>query len=411
MARRAASADDRAARAAVAAEALRAVVERGAPYTAELATVKSLGADQTALAALEPFAAGGVPTATELAHELSQLTPSLQQASGAPSSGGSFLGRLENNAKKLVRITPVDAPAGEEPSAVVARLDADAARADIAAALADIARLPQSAKTLAEPWVAKANARAAAIAASRRIAADALAGARQHQHAMIRVVSFLIIVGALSLAVAWLADRPGDVVITWQGLRIETSLMVLGAAMLALMALLASDLEPRPRDPALAVRAARTLLRNRRGVRAYEAISNGLIAVGSGDVGAARKLSAEVNRIAPGEPLALLLTAQSAQLAGDREGAERAFRAMASRADTKALGLHGLFVEAQRRDDLASARAYAEEAARTAPSLGWAGRAVLEFRCATGDWAGALAHARAQQGRARQGSAIAASAR
>ena len=38
-----------------------------------------------------------------------------------------------------------------------------------------------------------------------------------------------------------------------------------------------------------------------------------------------------------------------------------------------------------------SAHAFAEEAARVNPSLGWAGRAVLEFRCATGDWAGALA--------------------
>ncbi|MGC2081228.1 MAG: heme biosynthesis protein HemY, partial [Xanthobacteraceae bacterium] len=34
--------------------------------------------------------------------------------------------------------------------------------------------------------------------------------------------------------------------------------------------------------------------------------------------------------------------------------------------------------------------AYAEEAARTAPSLGWAGTAVLEARCRDGDWAGAL---------------------
>ena len=68
-----------------------------------------------------------------------------------------------------------------------------------------------------------------------------------------------------------------------------------------------------------------------------------------------------------------------------------AFRAMASRADTKALGLHGLFVEAQRRGDHASAHAFAEEAARESPSLGWADKAVLEFRCVTGDWAGALA--------------------
>ncbi len=41
--------------------------------------------------------------------------------------------------------------------------------------------------------------------------------------------------------------------------------------------------------------------------------------------------------------------------------------------------------------DAAAARAYAEEAAKAAPALGWAGQAVLEFRCAAGDWAGALA--------------------
>jgi HemY protein len=207
---------------------------------------------------------------------------------------------------------------------------------------------------------------------------------------MIRVVIFLIVVGALSLGVAWIADRPGDVVITWQGLRIETSLMVLGAAILVLMAILAllfGLIRAVLRSPLVLA----NMLRSRRGVRAYEAISNGLIAVGSGDILSARKLSAEVNRIAPGEPLALLLTAQAAQLSGDREAAERTFRTMASRADTKALGLHGLYIEAQRRDDLTSARAYAEEAARTAPALAWAGRAVLEFRCATGDWAGALA--------------------
>ena len=52
-----ATADDRAARLTVAAEALRAAVERGAPYQAELAAVKSLGADQSATAPLEPFAA------------------------------------------------------------------------------------------------------------------------------------------------------------------------------------------------------------------------------------------------------------------------------------------------------------------------------------------------------------------
>jgi HemY protein len=206
---------------------------------------------------------------------------------------------------------------------------------------------------------------------------------------MIRVALYLILVGALAYGVALLADRPGDVVITWQGMRIETSLMVLGAGVLAAMVVLAliiSVIRSIARSPIVLAQ----LLRNRRGRRAYEAISNGLIAVGAGDLAAAQRFTADVQRLAPGEPLALLLTAQAAQLAGDRDEADRAFQAMATRPDTKALGLHGLYIEARRRNDPSAARAYAEEAARTVPALGWAATAVLESRCRDGDWAGAL---------------------
>ena len=206
---------------------------------------------------------------------------------------------------------------------------------------------------------------------------------------MIRVALYLILIGAIAYGVALLADRPGDVVVTWQGLRIETSLLVLGAAILAAVVVLSFILgliRWITRSPVMLAR----LLRNRRGVRAYEAISHGLIAVGAGDIAAAQRFTTEVQRLAPGEPLALLLSAQAAQLGGDRDAAERAFRTMVARPDTKALGLHGLFIEAQRRNDAAGARAYAEEAARIAPALGWAGTAVLEARCRDGDWTGAL---------------------
>ena len=119
---------------------------------------------------------------------------------------------------------------------------------------------------------------------------------------MIRIVLFLIVVGALSLGVAWLADRPGDVVIVWQGLRIETSLLVLGAGLVAalvVLVLLWSLIRAILRSPGLLSRH----LQHRRGVRAYEAISNGLIAVGAGDIAAAQKHAAAVNRLTPAEPL------------------------------------------------------------------------------------------------------------
>ena len=170
-----ATADDRAARLTVATEALRAAVERGAPYQAELTAAKSLGADQSATAPLDAFAGAGVPSARTLAHELASLTPALQQAAEPAASNNSFLGRLENNARRLVEITPVDAPPGDDPASVVTRISVDAAHADIAAALADIAKLPDAAKPVAAAWVEKAQARNAAIVASQKLAADALA--------------------------------------------------------------------------------------------------------------------------------------------------------------------------------------------------------------------------------------------
>jgi hypothetical protein len=171
----AASSGDRAARAAVAAEALRGAVDRGVPFTAELTTVKAFGADQSAVAALAPFAAAGVPSDAALAHQLVLLMPKLQPPpAAAPSGGSGFLGSLESRAKGLVRITPIGAPVGDTSSSL-ARLNTDAAHADIVAALKDIASLPPAAKTLAEPWMQQANARDAALAASRRIAAAALA--------------------------------------------------------------------------------------------------------------------------------------------------------------------------------------------------------------------------------------------
>jgi hypothetical protein len=171
----AAGADDRAARLTIAAEALRAALERGAPYQAELATLHALGVDQNATAPLESFAVTGVPSAAALARELEALVPALQGAAAPTRDDATFLGRLTANAQKLVRISPAGAPQGSDPAAVVARIRFAAAHADIAAALSDIDTLPDPAKSLAAAWSKKAAAREAALAAGRQIATDALA--------------------------------------------------------------------------------------------------------------------------------------------------------------------------------------------------------------------------------------------
>src|SRR5215475_11896723 len=129
---------------------------------------------------------------------------------------------------------------------------------------------------------------------------------------------------------------------------------------------------------------------DRRAARGQRAIVRGLMAIGAGDVGAARRFAARASRLVPQQPLLLMLQAQTAQLSGESDGAMAAFQTMAERGDTKLFGLRGLFIEAQRRNELAAARQYAEAAAKASPSLAWAGHAALEFRCRDGDWPGAL---------------------
>ena len=167
-----ASSADIAARLALSAAGLRDAVASGAPFAAELAQAKSLGADDKVLAPLTPFAAPGVPTPPALAQELRALLPAMLKISGAQAPEGGFLERLQANAGKLVRVRPVDAPPGDDPSAVLARLEIDAAKADIAAALADLGKLADATRAPAHAWIERAKARQAALAAARQYAAD-----------------------------------------------------------------------------------------------------------------------------------------------------------------------------------------------------------------------------------------------
>ena len=143
----------------------------GTPFVAELEEVKSLGADEKALAPLTQFAKSGTPTNAALAQELRALLPALLKSSGAQAPSG-FLERLEANAGKLVRIRPVDAPAGDNASAVLARVEIEAAHAAIDDAIADLGKLDPAMRAPAQEWIKKAQARQAAFAAARQLASE-----------------------------------------------------------------------------------------------------------------------------------------------------------------------------------------------------------------------------------------------
>jgi HemY protein len=206
---------------------------------------------------------------------------------------------------------------------------------------------------------------------------------------MHRIILFLLLVALASAGAAWVADQNGEFLLTGDGWSAHTSLpkfaLLLGITIVAAI-LVWSLLRALWRTPEK-IRRAR---RERRHARGRHAITHGLLAIGHGDAVAARAHADLARRHAGNDPLALLLQAQSAQLSGDRAGAKAAFHAMAEREDTRLLGLRGLFIEAQRSDDPVSAVMIAEEALKLEPASTWASQAVLGFRCARGDWSGAL---------------------
>jgi HemY protein len=155
---------------------------------------------------------------------------------------------------------------------------------------------------------------------------------------VIRIAVFLAAIAVMALGATWFAERPGEIVMTWQGWRISTSLMVAGAALLVVIAVAIvgwSLIRVLLRSP----QRVADFVEERRQLRGWRAVSRGLIAVGTGNVLVARRSAGEARKLLAGEPLTLLLSAQAAQLGGDAESAEADFRGMLAHEETRLLGL------------------------------------------------------------------------
>jgi hypothetical protein len=166
-------ADDMPLRRVVAAALLDVAVQQGHPFPALLTTAKSLAPSPDALKPLEPFAATGVPNAPLLSRELLTLVPKLSPPAESSTSGSGIVDRLQAGASKLVRIERTDAT-GNDRSAIVARATAAALRNDFAEARRELNTLSSADRAPAQAWLDKADARDAALAASRQFAADAM---------------------------------------------------------------------------------------------------------------------------------------------------------------------------------------------------------------------------------------------
>ncbi|WP_027533212.1 COG4223 family protein [Bradyrhizobium sp. WSM3983] len=167
--------DDKPLRYVVAATLLDVAVRHNDPYEAQLTAARSFAAKPELLKPLDAFAAAGIPTPVALSRELLNIVPKLSPPAETPSSSAGIVERLQAGASKLVRIERTDG-VGNDRGAIVARVTAAALRNDFVEARRELKTLPEADRVPAQAWLDKADARDAALAASRKFADDALAG-------------------------------------------------------------------------------------------------------------------------------------------------------------------------------------------------------------------------------------------
>ncbi|PCJ58947.1 MAG: heme biosynthesis protein HemY, partial [Rhodospirillaceae bacterium] len=194
---------------------------------------------------------------------------------------------------------------------------------------------------------------------------------------MIRAFAFFLLLAGVAVFAAWLVEHPGTVRITFADYRLHASIGFLGVAVLLLV--LAAVFADRLWRYLITAphRIAVTFRENRRR-RGYRALTQGLVAVAAGDVEKADELSGRAKGLLHDQPLAMLLSAQVAQLRGDEGAAADYFEAMLHHPEMAFFGLRGLFTQALREGDTEKARRLARRAYALHPKTPWVVEALFE---------------------------------
>ncbi|MBZ9679429.1 MULTISPECIES: COG4223 family protein [unclassified Mesorhizobium] len=144
---------------AIAASALKAALDRGAPFSAELDTLAAISPDAPELATLRPYAEKGVPTRTEIASQMDAAANAMVAAATPVDQNAGFLQNLMSSAESLVKVRPIGAVEGPGAPETVARMEFAVTQGDYAKALSEYDTLPEAAKAAGADFAGKLKAR------------------------------------------------------------------------------------------------------------------------------------------------------------------------------------------------------------------------------------------------------------
>jgi hypothetical protein len=160
---------------AMVAQTIGQAIEQGAPFDAALAAAAGLGAEAAKIAPLHAVAKTGVPTARAIALLWSAEGRAAFDATQEPEGDPGWIDRLKAGAARVVRVRPVGETPGDDPAALIGRIDAALGRGAIGEALAAWNRLPEPARAASRGFADAARKRVAAEEAAKALIAGAVA--------------------------------------------------------------------------------------------------------------------------------------------------------------------------------------------------------------------------------------------
>jgi hypothetical protein len=144
---------------AIASAGLKAAIDRGGPFTAELSTLEGINPEDPAVKELKTFAATGVPSRANLVADFPDVADTILAASRSDDPNQSFTDRLMSSAFSAIQVRPVGEVEGEGPEAIVARMETRITNGDLAAAAAEWDKLPEPARKASETYKKSLDAR------------------------------------------------------------------------------------------------------------------------------------------------------------------------------------------------------------------------------------------------------------
>ncbi len=206
---------------------------------------------------------------------------------------------------------------------------------------------------------------------------------------MLRAVKFMLLATALLALAWWVGGLPGTVTAHAGPYAITTStqaallLLVLAAILLTVLLRVLGGIRRVPGQLG-GWRAGK------RAAAGEAATLRGLAALAAEDAQAAKAEAAKALKLLGETPLALMLSAESARLAGDAAQAKTAFEKLTRHQELKFLGHQGLLRQSLTAKDHETARQHAQAAEAAYPGSAWTRAQRLELALHGQDYAAAL---------------------